>query len=117
MAHRLAWFYITGIEPLKTEHIDHLDHDRTNNSFANLKLGTLQKNQKNRNIHKNNKSGQMGVYKNSSGKWYAQIWVNGKGVHLGTFDTYSKAVKCRKDGEIKYGYHVNHGISGEIYKR
>ena len=36
--------------------------------------------------------------------------VNRKQISLGTYTTKEEAVFARKQAEIKYGFHVNHGI-------
>jgi hypothetical protein len=44
-AHRLAWFYVTGAWP--THEIDHIDGDRANNRFLNLRDVTRSVNREN----------------------------------------------------------------------
>jgi hypothetical protein len=44
-AHRLAWLYVTGRWP--HPEIDHIDGDRTNNRFANLREVTHSENMRN----------------------------------------------------------------------
>lgn len=36
------------------------------------------------------------------GKWVAEIGVNRKKIHLGTFETFDDAIKARKEAEEKY---------------
>lgn len=57
-----------------------------------------------------NKSGVTGVswYKRS-GKWRAQIIVDGRALHLGLFDSFDEAVAVRKAANEKFGYHPDHG--------
>ena len=59
---------------------------------------------------RNNTSGHTGVRVLPSGKYYAYIMVNRKQIPLGSYDLLDVAIKARKDAEIKYGFHVNHGI-------
>lgn len=40
----------------------------------------------------------------------AHIGVNGTEIHLGSFKTLGEAATARRDAEIKYGFHENHGI-------
>jgi len=107
LAHRLAWFYQTGIYP---EKIDHEDHNGTNNIFTNLRNVSHAENMKNKKLHKNNTSGTVGVYwhKNSN-RWMSSICVDKKTKHLGYFNDINDAIKIRKEAEIKYGFHKNHG--------
>jgi hypothetical protein len=81
--HRLAWFYMTGEWPEHT--IDHIDCDRRNNRFANLRHATRVENMQNqRTAHSNNSSGFLGVSP-FRGKFVAHIKVNGKRIYLGEF--------------------------------
>ena len=84
--HQLAWFYMTGRWGRPT--IDHRDGDVNNNRWNNLRRATPSQNNANRRRPRNNTSGYKGVYRSSTpGRWCAQIGVNGKLKHLGTFDT------------------------------
>ncbi len=52
--------------------VDHIDKNRLNNIFNNLRWVTVSENQRNRTIGKNNTSGHQGVsYKESSNSWIA----------------------------------------------
>ena len=70
----------------KGEQVDHINHDTLDNQKENLRLCTNSQNQHNRGRKSNNTSGCKGVdwYK-ASGKWRAQIALNGKVMHLGYF--------------------------------
>ncbi len=86
LAHRLAWLYMTGGWP--TEQIDHIDRDRSNNSWLNLRLATNSQNQGNRLAI----SGIRGVYFDKDReKWRAQIVVGNRNTHLGIFATADEA--------------------------
>lgn len=104
--HILAWIYVYGEVPML--HIDHINHNRSDNRIENLRLVTRSDNQKNRSLSKNNKSGVNGVgfYKN---RWHARIKVDKKQIHLGTFTEFHEAVNARKNAEVLYGFHKNHG--------
>lgn len=83
-AHRLAWLYMTGEWPIYQ--IDHVDYDRSNNRFSNLREATKSKNMWNRSKQKNNTSGYKGViWDNRCKAWVAQISSQGKYYYLGTF--------------------------------
>lgn len=89
-AHRLAWFYMTGVMP--TVYIDHINGEKADNRFYNLRLATNSQNQANRGASRRSKSGIKGVhYQEARGKWIASIWVNGKCNQLGRFDTKEQA--------------------------
>lgn len=91
-AHRVAFAVHHGHWP--TEHIDHINGDKTDNRICNLREATGSENQRNRSKPKNNTSGFKGVSLNK-GKWMAQIMLNGKRYCLGTFNT-------PKDASIAY---------------
>lgn len=84
--------------------IDHINRDITDNRKSNLRVVTKQENNFNRNVRKDSKSGFRGVYHrpNKGGKWYADIKVNYKTIHLGAFDTFEQAKKTRLEAEEKY---------------
>jgi hypothetical protein len=86
--HRLAWAYMTGSFPEEGQHIDHIDQDKSNNQWANLRLATQQQNMWNTRKHLDSKSPYKGVTRINGAKarpWKAQIYDNGKQVCLGHF--------------------------------
>jgi hypothetical protein len=84
-AHRLAWFYVHGTWP--NDQIDHINGDRSDNRFSNLREATNSENQQNRGVQSNNTSGCKGVnWAKHANKWRAAIMHNGKPKHLGYFD-------------------------------
>lgn len=89
-AHRLAWLYMTGSEPLGE--IDHINGNKSDNRFCNLRDCSKSDNSKNAGLSKRNKSGFRGVTKHTGReKWIASICINGKNKHLGVFDSPSEA--------------------------
>lgn len=107
-AHRLAWLYMTGKWP--KDQMDHIDHDRKNNRWVNLREATRKENMKNKTLQSNNTSGVAGVCWNKlAGKWIARIRLDGVHKHLGSFEEFQCAVDARKLAEKKYGFHPNHG--------
>lgn len=108
LAHRLAWLYMTGSFPI--DEIDHADGNGINNIFKNLSSVTHLKNHKNIRLHVRNTSGINGVSWHSENKrWRARIKVNYKNISLGCFTDIKDAIKARKNADIKYGFHPNHG--------
>ena len=74
-AHRVIMKIITGGYDESLQ-IDHIDHDRTNNRPENLRLVTLQTNNKNLALRKTNKTGTTGIYFcNTRKKYVADIGV------------------------------------------
>lgn len=99
-AHRLAWALHTGSFP-KSD-IDHINGDKEDNRFANLREADRSQNQINRGLMKNNTSGHKGVNWNASeGKWMARCAAYGKRIHLGYFNNIADAVAAYKDAASK----------------
>ena len=108
--HRLIFLYMTGILPGESEQVDHIDHDKKNNRWENLRIVTNAENGQNKKMLARNTSGIMGVcWSKERMKWQAAIKVNGKRKFLGRFDDINDAALARKNAEIKYGFHRNHG--------
>jgi len=111
-AHRVAWALHYGMWP--SSHIDHIDHDPSNNRIENLREVSSAENARNMSKMKNNSSGITGVYWcKAFGKWNAKIRINRKLINLGRFSEFEDAVRCRKAAEAKYGFHTNHGVDGK----
>lgn len=87
LAHRLAWFYIHGQWPKNI--IDHIDGNRINNRFDNLR--DIQKAQNHQNLkgpQNNSTTGFLGVtYSERRKHFVAQISINGRGNYIGSFST------------------------------
>lgn len=106
--HRLIYLIEHGHSPKSI--IDHENRDTTDNRIENLRDVTNLENSKNTKLNNRNSSGTSGVvFKKREQKWEARISHRGKRIHLGIFNKKEDAVKCRKQAEIKYGYHTNHG--------
>lgn len=83
-AHRIAFVLMTGVWP--ELEVDHIDGNRTNNAWANLRLVTTAQNHQNmRSARADNKTGLLGV-SFQYGYYRAQIQVAGKKHWLGQFD-------------------------------
>ncbi len=83
--------------------IDHEDHNRLNNTIANLRPATRSQNLSNRNFQSNNTSGFKGVYwYKTRDKWLASICIKKKQICLGYFVSKIDAAKAYNDAAIKY---------------
>ena len=108
-AHRVAMllaygFYVDGLE------VDHINHIRDDNRLANLRFVTRTDNSRNKSRNSNSTTGVTGVYyRKGRRKYEAQIIVDGMNIYLGEFFTLEEAAKARKDADIKYKFHANHG--------
>lgn len=102
-AHRLAWLFMTGAFPEKGMDIDHIDGDRANNRWSNLRLASRSQNNMNTRHVRSHTSDHRGVsWRKGRGKWHARIHVNKKVVILGDFDRIEDAVAARQQAERKY---------------
>jgi len=104
-AHRVAFLLMEGRWPIV---IDHLNGDKQDNRWENLREVSTKENAKNMPLQKNNTSGTPGVFRVNN-KWRGLLRVDGKRIHLGYFDTYEEAAKARTAANEKYGFHENHG--------
>jgi len=90
------------MQPKKGEYVDHIDGNTLDNRRCNLRICTNAANLRNGvHIRPNNTSGVTGVWKHRN-KWIAEIKVNYKKIHLGTFNTLKEAAQARKQAEKKY---------------
>ncbi len=91
-AHRCAVLFVTGKWP--TECVDHLDGNRANNSFKNLRCVDHKTNLQNLRVARSdNKTGTLGVCFNvGAGKYMAECkGDDGKRRYLGLFESLSEA--------------------------
>ena len=90
LAHRVAWFYVTGKWP--EEQLDHINRDRRDNRLVNLRPASQSQNSCNGSLRSTNKSGYRGVsWEKRKRKWQARIVKDGKQYPLGYFDTKESA--------------------------
>lgn len=106
LAHRLAWLFVTGSLP--DLQVDHINGDKQDNRWSNLRLVDSFTNHKNKKRLKSNKSGVSGV-RLKRNKWEANIRPNNTYVYLGSYCDWFEAVCARKSAEVKFNFHPNHG--------
>ncbi len=107
LLHRVAYELYTN-ELLGSFVIDHIDRNKLNNKFSNLRKVSRKENNQNLAKRKSNKSGAVGIYQLPSGKWRAQIRVKGKNHHIGCFNTIEEAIEAKNSANKKHGFHSNH---------
>lgn len=89
-AHRVVWLIIHGRLPINQ--IDHINGDRTDNRFCNLREATNSENAQNRKLSIMNSSGYTGVsWHKRKSKWVARVGINYRRMSLGNYDTPEEA--------------------------
>lgn len=105
-ANRLAFFFVKGEWP--TGVIDHIDCDKSNDRFKNLRDVTHSVNMRNQHkAHKGNTSGYIGVsLHKATNKWIAQLnYKDLKKKHIGLFSTPEDAYAAYLAAKIDYEQH------------
>lgn len=98
LVHRVVWGMLANEVP---KVIDHINQDKTDNRYENLRNCDQKVNQHNRRgpKDKDNTSGRRGVsWDKEKGKWEAYITV-GRRKHLGYYDELNSAIEARKEAE------------------
>lgn len=106
-AHRIIYKMYYGVDP---KYIDHINGIRNDNRIKNIRSVTQEENGKNQKLRDNNLSGTSGVrFNKKDNKWIA--YINNKNIqeYIGSYEEKEDAIKARKEYEIKYEYHPNHG--------
>lgn len=94
-AHRLAFLYMEGEIP---ELIDHINRDKSDNSWANLRKATKEQNLYNRPVDKRNTTGVKNVrWSTRYSAYEVTFTVNRKSVFLGRYKDLEVASKIAKE--------------------
>lgn len=91
LVHRLCFLYMMGSWP--KEDIDHIDGDRTNNIWSNLREATRAQNLANRSANLN-RDLPKNVYKQKNGKFRVHLKKDGIRQHVGYFTTLEEASRA-----------------------
>jgi HNH endonuclease/AP2 domain len=95
LMHRVIMERMLGRPLEKGEEVDHIDHNGLNNQISNLRLSTHGENLRNQRRQIGCSSIYKGVcWKKDKQKWKSQIKINGKGKHLGYFDSEIDAARA-----------------------
>ena len=101
--HRLIFIYMLGYIP--EGQVDHIDRDRSNNTWTNLRMVSNTTNQRNTNKRKDNTSGMTGItWREGTGKWRARIMLDGRSITLGSFVKKEEAIAAREEANKRYGF-------------
>lgn len=86
LAHRVVHFFVFGTWP--DGPIDHINGDRCDNRFCNLRVVNSFINSENmRSPHRDSETGVLGISRHGKSGFQAKIQVSGKSVSLGTHKT------------------------------
>ncbi|EAA1216115.1 HNH endonuclease [Salmonella enterica] len=109
-AHRLAYFLITGKQPMS---VDHVNGIRTDNRAENLRSASRCENVYNTKKNIRNRSGHKNIHwNNRSNKWDVHMNANRKSHWGGCYSSLEEAVKACKALRLKlHGEFANHGES------
>ena len=103
--HHIIWFIEHGYRPIE---IDHINQDGLDNRISNLREVSHSENQKNHHKYRSNTSGVTGVsFHKRVKKWEVRIQHKS----LGYYEEFEDAVNARKEAEVAYGFHHNHGVN------
>ena len=93
--HTIVWILSTGETVPEGLQIDHINGNRIDNRFENLRLVTQRENQQNRKVHRD---GQLfgSSLDRRSGKYRAAIRINSNVIYLGLYNTEQQAHKAYK---------------------
>lgn len=102
--HRLVWLWMTGSFPPDGVNIDHINGDKADNRWCNLRLATVSQNGANAKLSKANKSGAKGVFFRSDlkKKWGANLKVGNVILQRWCFETFEEALAQRREWEREY---------------
>lgn len=98
--HKLAVLYMTGSYPASSVRVDHKDRNRLNHKWDNIRVVTHGQNVRNQSqTSEKSNSGHTGIHKKvlASGevRYLANIRIDGKLHHLGTYRDLSEALMAR----------------------
>lgn len=108
-AHRVIWAMKTGAWP--GELIDHVNGDRSDNRWENLRAATQNENNRNQRTPRTNTSGVKGVsWHKRDKRWIATIREGGSNRQVGSFTSLSDAADAiRAERSRRHGAFANHG--------
>ncbi len=99
--HRIIYKMVTGEDPVAL--VDHINGDKSDNRWVNLRDASHTQNNHNRRVGRNNTTGYKGVSKLKDGRYKVSIRVgNNKRLHLGYFLDLNEAAKAYANAAQKH---------------
>lgn len=96
---KLIWLYMTGEWPSMT--IDHIDRNRSNEKWNNLRHISRAHNATNKSLYANNRTGVNGISRDKkSGQFDSRLTLDGKTIYLGRYPTVHGAAFARARAEL-----------------
>lgn len=112
-AHRAAHAFMLGEWP--PDQIDHIDQDRSNNRWSNLRAVSRSENLKNTKLPTRNTTGAIGVsFRKDLGKFQAKIRIDGKNRSVGTYPDVATAAAAYRFMARRSGFSERHGTGGIV---
>lgn len=106
-AHRLAFLFMGMAMP---EQVDHINGDRSDNRWSNLRPSSAQVNPKNACRRKDSRTAVTGVtFSKQHGKWKVRVNRAGVTEYLGLFSNLLDAAAARISKQNSYEYSDRHG--------
>lgn len=100
-AHRLAVWFMTG--EYYTGDIDHINMERSDNRWCNIRKCSRSDNMKNTKAHKDSITGFKGVsFRPDTGKYTVRVTVDGKYKSFGCYETLDEAVAVANEARKKH---------------
>lgn len=83
--------------------VDHINRDKLDNGRTNLRLCSRSDNRYNTGIQQNNKSGYRCIHWDKQrNKWFVQVKILGKNVHVGRYKLLTDAIRARDEYELTH---------------
>lgn len=98
-AHHIVWFLFTGEWP--TGQLDHIDRNRTNNRFENLREASPSQNGYNRAANRANRLGEKGITF-EVGSFRVRLVAKGVTKNIGRFKTLEEAIEARDKALLEH---------------
>jgi len=99
--HRLVAHLFCGLDIASKDSVDHIDGNRANNNYNNLRVATTRDNQLNRVCHREGHLPGTSLI-TKTGRWRSKIRVDGKDIQIGCFGTQLEAHNAYMEYRIQH---------------